>query len=74
MFVENNPTVLCTYTKSCRILKKKINSCHPDPLISATTRHFYALKIYGAILPQYKQILCCYSSSSNIEQFFQEIP
>jgi hypothetical protein len=26
----------------------------------ATTRYFYALKIYGAILPQNKQILCCY--------------
>jgi hypothetical protein len=27
---------------------------------SATTRYFYALKIYGAILPQNKQILCRY--------------
>jgi hypothetical protein len=26
----------------------------------ATTRYFYALKIYGAILIQNKQILCCY--------------
>jgi hypothetical protein len=27
-------------------------------LEGATTRYFYALKIYGAILPQNKQILC----------------
>jgi hypothetical protein len=30
-----------------------------------TTRYFYALKIYGAILPQNKQILCCYFTSKH---------
>jgi hypothetical protein len=42
----------------------------------ATTRYFYALKIYGAILPQNKQILCHYSISlsNSIGKFFQEKP
>jgi hypothetical protein len=31
-----------------------------SPVKKATTQYFYALKIYGAILPQNKQILCCY--------------
>jgi hypothetical protein len=36
-------------------------SCFGAPALldfSATTRDFYALKIYGATLPQNKQILC----------------
>ncbi len=46
------------------------------PLSRATNRYFYALKIYGAILPQNKQILCRYFTikQRTFDDFFKRNP
>ncbi len=53
------------HVKICTVL-------HVSTYIKATTRYFYALKIYGAILPQSKtDIMLLFHYQAPLDNFFK---